>query len=169
MELLPHAWADLVRLETPLFELIFRGSAMYFGILVLLRLMPRRTGAEFSPMDLVFVLLITEAATHSLGDYSSVTDGILMVVIFMAWDYATSSLSYHFPQVERLFIAPPIRVVRDGRMLRRNMRAEFLTEGELLASLREQGIDDISEVKSAFIEGEGEITVIAKGQRLSTS
>lgn len=162
MPLTPDDWASVFQLETALLELIARGSALYFAILALMRFMPRRTGGELATMDLIFVLLIAEAAAHALGDYSSVGDGLVMIVTLMAWNYAINALSYHVPLVERLVASPPLQIVRDGRMLRRNMRREFITEEELVSHLREQGIDHVEDVKVAYVEGEGKLTAVRK-------
>ena len=56
-------------------------------------------------------------------------------------------------------------LVRDGRILRRNLKQEHLAEDELMGKLREHGVDDVKEVKAAFIEPEGEISVIKKKTR----
>jgi uncharacterized membrane protein YcaP (DUF421 family) len=113
-------------------------------------------------MDLIFALLIAEAAAHSLGDYKAVGDGLTLIVFIMGFNYPGNALSYHVPFIERLVSAPPLRIIRDGELLRRNMRREYLTEEELVSYLRQQGIDEIGEVKAAFVEGEGEISVIKK-------
>ena len=160
MEFIPSSWLQLFALETPLLELVARASALYVAILFLIRISPRRTGGELAMMDLIFVILIAEAASHSLGDYTSVTDGIILVLTLLGWNYAINALSYHVPFIERLVTAPPLQVIRHGRLLRRNMRREFLTEEELLGILREQGIDDVRDVKAAYVEGEGHIAVI---------
>lgn len=162
MVFVPAAWSDVFAPETPPLELLARGTVLYFGVLALVRLMPRRTGGGLATMDLIFVLLIAEAAAHALGEYSSVADGLIVIVTLMFWNYAVNSLSFHVPAVERLVSSPTIQVIRDGRLLRRAMRKEYLTEEELMSSLRREGIDDIKEVKSAHIEGEGEITVIQR-------
>ena len=160
--LLPPDWADIFQLETPLLELLARGSAIYLGVLVLMRLMPRRAGGELARMDLVFLLLIAEAATHGFGEYSTVADALIVIVTLMAWDQLINLLSYRIPFIERLVSASAIEVVRDGRLLRRNMRREYLTEDELMSFLRQQGIDDLAEVKSARVESEGKISVVPK-------
>jgi uncharacterized membrane protein YcaP (DUF421 family) len=113
-------------------------------------------------MDLIFVLLIAEAAAHAMGEYTSVADGIVMVATFMGWNYLINALSYRVPFIERLVSSPPLQVIKDGKLLRRNMRREFLTEEELMSHLREEGIGDVKEVKSAHIEGDGKISVISK-------
>ena len=160
MNWLPDAWSDLFVVETPVLELAVRGTILYFAILVLLRFMPRRIGGELATMDLIFVLLIAEAASNGFGLYTSVSEGLVLVLVLIGWDYAINAASYRFRFIEKLVSSPPIQVIRDGRLLRRNMRREFLTEEELMSSLRQQSITSVSEVKAAFIEGEGAVAVI---------
>src|SRR5690606_29753137 len=120
------------------------------------RLMPR-IGGELAVMDLVFLLLIAEAAAHGMGEHKSVGDAIVLVATLMAWNYLLNFLSFHIPFLERLISGSPVQVVRDGRLLRRNMRREYLTEDELMAQLRRQGIEKVEDVKVAYIEGEGQL------------
>jgi uncharacterized membrane protein YcaP (DUF421 family) len=94
-------------------------------------------------VDLIFVVLIAEAAAHALGDYTSVADGLLLILTLMAWNYTVNALSYHVRIIERFLTPPPLQVIRNGRLLRRDMREEFLTEEELMSYLRQQGIDDV--------------------------
>jgi len=154
-------WAELFSLETSFLELLIRGTILYLGLLVLMRFMPRRTGAELGLMDLIWVLLVAEAAAHSMGDYTSILDGIILIMVYMAWDYITNFLSYHVPFIEKLLSSTPLLVIKEGRMLKRNMRKEFLTEEELRSYLSTHGIEDIQNVKKAFVEPDGEITAIA--------
>ena len=162
MDFNPNDWTSVFQPEAALLELIARGSVLYLGILVLMRLMPRRTGGELATMDLIFVVLIAEAAAHALGDYTSVADGIIVIATLMAWNYLINALSYRVRFIERLVSAPPLQVVRDGRLLRRNMRREWVTEDELMSHLRENGFSDVKDVKAAYVEGEGQITALGK-------
>lgn len=141
----------LFKIETPILELMIKGSVIYLGILLLFRVLPRRTGGEMAMMDLIFVLLIAEAATHSLGGYSSVTEGFIVIITMMTWNYLFNFLSYHIPFVEKMVSPPPLQVVKKGKMLKRNMRREYLTEEELTDHLRLEGIDDVAEVKAAYV------------------
>ncbi|WP_313705874.1 YetF domain-containing protein [Massilia sp.] len=161
MNWLPDAWSDLFVVETPVLELAVRGTILYFAILVLLRFMPRRIGGELATMDLIFVLLIAEAASNGFGLYTSVSEGLILilVLVLIGWDFLINAASYRFRFIEKLVSSPPIQVIRDGRLLRCNMRREFLTEEELMSSLRQQSIACVSEVKAAFIEGEGAVSI----------
>lgn len=156
----PDDWSALFVVDIPLLELFVRGSVLYFAILFLMRLMPRRTGGELATMDLIFLLLIAEAASNGFGEYTSVGEGLILVVVLMGWNYIVNASSYRFRCIEKLVSSPPIEIVRNGEMLRRNMRREFVTEEELMSALRRQGLDSLDQVKSATIEGEGPITVV---------
>jgi uncharacterized membrane protein YcaP (DUF421 family) len=162
MTVLAAGWSDLVSLELSIWEHLARGTALYVGLLVLMRVMPRRAAGELEAMDLIFALLIAEAAAHAMGDYTSVADGFLLIVILMGWNYAVNALSYRWRFLERLLEARPLPIIRDGRLLWRNMRKEFLTEAELMSHLHKQGIDDLDAVKVAFVEGDGRISVIER-------
>lgn len=165
MEFIDFDLATVFQIETSVLELIIRGSVLYLGILFLFRVLPRRTGGELAMMDLIFVLLIAEAATHSMGSYESVTEGFVVIGTLMAWNYAINFLSYHIPFFENIVSSPPLLIVRDGKLLRRNMRREYLTEEELMDHLRIEGVDDIKKVKSAFVEGDGKISVVSKKEK----
>lgn len=162
MDLLPESWAPVWALETPLAELALRALVLYFGIVLLLRVMPRRTGGELGTMDLVMILLVTEAATHSLGSYSSLADGLFVIVTVMIIDYAVNALSYRWKWFEWVVASPPLPLVVDGKLQRRNMRREFITEDELRAEMHAHDIRDLSEVERACVESEGEITFITR-------
>lgn len=139
-----------------------RAAVLYFAILLLLRVMPRRTGGELGTMDLVMILLVTEAATHSLGGYGSLGDGLFVIAVLMLIDYGVNAMSYRARWFERLVASPPLPIVLHGKLQRRNMRREFITEDELRAELRAHDIDDLSEVERACVEPEGEITFVTR-------
>ncbi len=154
----------MFQLETPLLELIARGAFLFVLFMVLFRLLPRRTGGELAPMDLVFLLLITEAASHALGDYSSLADGTVQIVTMLALNYLTNRLSFSFRWFERLVEHEPLQVIKDGQTIPRNMRKELLTPEELISHLRLNGVEDISKVQSAHVESDGRLSVIKMNQ-----
>jgi uncharacterized membrane protein YcaP (DUF421 family) len=81
----------------------------------------------------------------------------------MGWSYLLNWLTYHVPAIDRLVAPPALPVVRDGRLLRRNMRAELLTEDELWRLLRHEGVEDLDQVKLATLEADGSISIITQG------
>ncbi|RQP12116.1 MAG: DUF421 domain-containing protein [Chryseobacterium sp.] len=160
MELFPDSWAEVLQPQLPLTELIVRGVVLYMVIVIFLRVLPRRTSGELGVMDIIFLLLVSEGASNALGDYKAVGDGVIMIATFMSCSFLIDVLCYYFPFMSKIFEHPPVQVIKDGRLLLKNMRREFLTKDELMGHLREQQIDDISKVKKAFIEREGKISVV---------
>lgn len=54
-------------------------------------------------------------------------------------------------------------LVVDGRIIRPTLVEELMTEGELLTQIRLNGIEALEDVKAAYLEGNGEISVIKRG------
>jgi len=61
---------------------------------------------------------------------------------------------------ERLLAPAPLSLVKNGRMNRRNMRREFITEEELRSQMRLQGITELEEIKHACLEATGDISIV---------
>lgn len=161
MPLLPTAWSELFAVHTPVLELVVRAIALYLCILALLRILPRRTGGEVAHMDLIFMLLIAQGVAPSLGDYASVTEGLIVIGTLVALDYLLNVLSFRIPAVERIMTRRPLEIVREGTTNKRNMAKEFITDDELMTYLRQSGITELSQVKVALIEGKGKVSIIA--------
>ena len=87
-----------------------------------------------------------------------------LVSIFVAtiagWNWLLDWLSFHFTAVRRLTDPPPLVLVRRGRINARTLRREFITVPELMAGLREQGVEKLAQVKMARLETDGRMTVI---------
>jgi len=163
MELFDVDWRAMVAPDVPILESFVRGSALYFFVFIIMRSTLRRSAGELAMLDFIFVLLVASGAADSMtGGGVSITNGAVVVLTVVMWNYLLNSISWFFPALERLTTPPPLQVVRNGQLDRRNMRKEFLTKEELMAKLREEGIEDLDKVKAAYIEGDGNISVIAK-------
>jgi uncharacterized membrane protein YcaP (DUF421 family) len=69
-------------------EIVVRDSLMYLGLFVILRFMARRQAGHFGPADLLVIVLIADAAQNGPGkEYSSVTEGLALVLTIVAWEY----------------------------------------------------------------------------------
>lgn len=157
-------WHQLVIPSMPLGEIFLRGTFVYLFLFFVLRVMRREAGA-LGISDLLVIVLIADAAQNAMGSqYKSITEGALLVVTIVGWDYLLDWLGYRFPYVRPLLHPSPLPLIKEGELQRRNMRAEWITEDELAGKLREQGIEHIREVKMCFLEGDGKISVLRKKQ-----
>jgi uncharacterized membrane protein YcaP (DUF421 family) len=157
-------WANIFNPQTPVVEIVVRGSVMYLALFALLRLVLKREAGAIGITDLLVVVLLADAAQNALADdYRSIPDGLILVGTIVFWAWALNWLGYRVPLVQRLVHPPPLPLIRDGRMLRRNMEKELITEGELMSQLRQQGVGDVEDVAAAYIEGDGRISVVERG------
>ena len=143
-------------------EIVLRGTIVYLFLFVLLRLLRRGAGA-IGISDLLVVVLIADAAQNAMAsEYKSITEGLILVTTIVVWDYLLDWAGYKFAPVRRLLRPSPLLLIKDGRIQRRNLRREMITEEELIEQLREQGVETVEEVKKSHIEGDGHISVITK-------
>jgi len=157
-------WDEILNPDQPLLEILIRGGLTYFALFALLRFILKREPGAVGITDLLVLVLVADAAQSAMaGDYTSVPDGILLVATILLCSFALDWLGHRFPFVGRIVHPPPLELVRDGVELRRNMARELITHEELMTHLRAQGVEDLSQVKRAFMEGNGQITVVKYG------
>jgi uncharacterized membrane protein YcaP (DUF421 family) len=152
----------MLSLTMPLGEIAVRATIVYFAVIALIRLIPKRNAGHVSPNDMLTLIVIGTLATDAIiGEGSSLADKLVMIGIIVAWSYLLDLLEYRVPALRRLLRDRQTILVDRGKMVRRNMRREMVTEEELMAVLRKEGIDDLASVRSACMEADGEISVIA--------
>ena len=157
-------WAELIIPTHSLAEIIVRGTIMYLALFAILRFVMLRQSSTIGITDILVIVVIADAAQNGFSkDYKSVTEGVLLVLTIVFWDIFLNWLSFRFKIFERLLTPAPLTLVKSGRMNHRNMRKELITKDELMGQLREQGVRELSEVKEACLEANGEISVVKVG------
>jgi uncharacterized membrane protein YcaP (DUF421 family) len=156
-------WADLVIPTHSILEMIVRGSLSYVALFLILRFLMKRQSSTIGIADILVIVVIADAAQNGFSkEYRSVTESIVLVLTIVFWDFALNWLGFHVKPFERLLAPLPVPLITAGRMNRRNMRRELITEDELMSHLRQEGLNDIGEVEIACVEGNGEISVVKK-------
>jgi uncharacterized membrane protein YcaP (DUF421 family) len=156
-KLLDIDWRSIFVPSGSLLEMIVRGTLIYFFCFAVLRLL--RLGIT----DVLIVVLIADAAQNGMSsNYKSVTEGVVLISTLVFWDYFLDYLGTKSKTVERFIRPPKLLLIKDGKMLAKNMKKELLTAEELMSQIRLQGVEDISEVEECYLEGEGSVSVIKK-------
>jgi uncharacterized membrane protein YcaP (DUF421 family) len=107
--------------------------------------------------------LIADAAQNGLGkEYQSVTEGLVLVMTIVAWEYIIDWLTYRFPSLRPVLVPPSLTLIKDGRIVEKALRKEMLSMDELASQLRQQHVEDIAEIKLAKLEGDGRLSVIRR-------
>jgi uncharacterized membrane protein YcaP (DUF421 family) len=109
------------------------------------------------------VVLIADAAQNAMaGSYTSITEGVVLVMTIIFWSWTLNWVAYRSSWFERFVMGPPLPLVRNGKLLRQNMRRELISEDELMSQLRLQGVNSVAEVRMAAIEPDGRISVVMR-------
>lgn len=153
-------WKSVFVPSVGILEIIIRGTIIYLMLFVLLRVLRREAGS-LGITDVLVIVLIADAAQNGMaGEYKSINEGIVLVATIAFWDYLLDWLGLDILSIQRLIHSAPLLLIKDDRMLRKNMRREMITQDELISLIRQQGVESVSEVKACYLESDGGISVI---------
>ena len=156
-------WDQMFVPDLALAESFLRGTLVYFGILILFRVVLKRQAGGVGLPDIMLAVLVSECVSSSINaNANSVPNGLAAAGALLFWSYAIDRAAYRWPWLARRLDPPPVPLIEDGRLLRENMARERVTEAELCEHLRLNGVDDPAKVKSARIEAGGAVSVIEK-------
>lgn len=143
--------------------LIFRTLIAFSFVMLVVRWTGKRSIANLAPFDLAMVIMIGEVAAIPIGDLRvDFLHGLLPVALIGGLHVAVTTLNLHSKAFESFTEGHPTLLVKDGRILRKNLLKERVSESDLLTALRHKEVEDVSEVKEAYIEHAGGISVILR-------
>lgn len=148
-------------LSVPLWEIVIRGSIVYWFLFFIFRSILRRDMGSVGVGDFLFVVIVADASQNAMsGDAKSILDGLALISVLVFWNLLIDWLSYKNEWVRHVMEAPPLVLVRHGVLQTRAMRREFITKDDILAKLREEGIEHLSAVKQMQLESDGQLSII---------
>ena len=156
-------WNDLLVPGIPILEKVIRTLAVYFFLLVGLRLAGKRELGQFNSFDLVVLLLLSNAVQNAIiGNDNSLVGGLIGAVVLLAFNYIMVRFLYEHPGLDKLAEGDCDILIRDGVILDTALHHELITLPELEAAARRQGIDSLSNVQEARIEVGGALSFVQK-------
>ena len=151
----------LFEIHVPVAELMLRGTLVYWLLFLIFRFVLRRDVGAVGIADILLLVIVADAAQNAMsGGYDTFSEGAILVLTIVGWNWLLDFLSYKFDVVRRFATPSRLTLIQRGVPQRRNMRREYITMEELNEKLREQGIDRMADVKAAYLEGDGQISVI---------
>jgi len=155
--------SDLWNPSEPIAELLLRGTLVYFALLIMVRLSGKRTVGQFTPFDLVVVMLISEASQGALiaGD-SSITAGLIVVATLLVLNYGLGFVTARVRALDRLVEGIPVLIARDGELYLDALRRQNLSEADFREAMRQQGIPRDEQIRFAFLETNGHISIVSR-------
>lgn len=143
----------------PVIEKVIRTVAVYFFLILLLRLAGKRTLGTLNAFDLVVLLLLSNTVQNAIiGNDNSLAGGLIGAIVLIAVNYCVVWFLYRHRQVDRVVEGGTTILMRHGAFVEDNLKRQLITHAELLAAARRQGIDHLKDVCIARLETGGNVT-----------
>ena len=150
-------------MSLPWWEFILRGLIIYVFLIVLLRLTGKRQVGQMPPFDLVLLLVLSNTVQNAMiGGDNSIIGGVISAVTLVAANWLVSLLTYRSKKMEALVEGRPELLIHNGKLFERALAQAKLTRHEMMNALREAGCAAVEDVRAAFLENDGTISVIPK-------
>jgi uncharacterized membrane protein YcaP (DUF421 family) len=150
----------MFELGVPWWELPLRAGVIYAALLIMVRVSGRRTIGQFTPFDLLVVMLLSESVSAGLnGGEESVTGGLLAALTLIALNMLVALLTSRFAPAQHVMEGRPILVGRDGQIFDEVLRRQRVPRADVEQALREADCDR-DDMRFAFLEADGKISVL---------
>ena len=150
----------MFNLAVPWWELVIRGLIVYLFLIALLRLTGKRQIGEFSPLDLILLLILSNAVQNSMsaGD-NSLIGGLISATTLVGINYLVNLLMFKNKKFEAILEGGPQVLISQGKIFEEVMNDAKLTRLELDSTLRLAGYFELKKVKLAILENNGRVSV----------
>jgi uncharacterized membrane protein YcaP (DUF421 family) len=140
-------------------EIVIRAAVMFVFLWAVTRAVGRSTLGELSTFELLLYVTMGDLVQQSVTqqDYS-VTSGVLTISVFALFTVLLSWVQWRFPGTRAVIRGKPVVIVRDGVLLDIGSRQQRFTETDLLATARQQGIRDLTDIELAILEADGKVS-----------
>ncbi len=152
-----------------LFRTLVVGALTYIVLIVFLRISGKRTLSKMNAFDLVVtVALGSTLATVLLTKDVALADGALAFALLIALQFAVSWSSVRARWIRKLVTGEPLMLLYQGSFLPAALRQARVTEDEVRAAIRANGLSALSDAKAVVLETDGSFSVTSRGDDSSS-
>jgi uncharacterized membrane protein YcaP (DUF421 family) len=138
-----------------------RSAIIYLFLVIALRIGGKREVGQLTTPDLVVLLVVANGVQNAMvGENTTLLGGIVSTVVIIGVAKVIAVAVSRSPRLERALIGEPRILIIDGVPDPKAMREEEIGMDELMAALREHGVEHVNEVHLAVLEVDGSISVI---------
>lgn len=153
-------WTDLMAIEIAPLEKIVRTTAVYLGMVLLIRFLGRRIIAQMNSLDLVVVLLLSNVVQNAIiGADNSLVGGLLGAMVLILINQGLDRWSERWPALRRFLEGPPTTLVSNGEFDTVAARRMGLGLADIAPALRNQGASNVQDVRQATLVPDGALIV----------
>lgn len=146
-------------------DAVVRALVVYLFLLVLFRIIGRRSLAQITTFDLVVLLIVSEATQQALlGQDYSVINAFLVILTLLGLNALTLMLTYRWKFLDRWINSAPLVLIQDGEPIDDRLRKAKVDEADILEEARRQGLERLDQIKYAVLERDGAISIIPQSE-----
>jgi uncharacterized membrane protein YcaP (DUF421 family) len=154
---------EMFTVTVPILEKIVRPIIVYAFLVLLLRVFGKRELAQLNPFDLVVLLSLSNTVQNAIiGNDNSLTGGLIGAFSLVFTNYLVVRFLFKHRRIDQILEGSPTVLIENGKLRKKALAQEMLTESELLTICHRQGFADIDEVQTAVLEPGG--TFFLKGK-----
>ena len=142
-------------------EIVLRTAIVYFFLVLILRVTGKREVGQMSILELIVILVISDAVQNSMvGENTSLWGGLVAVVTLFVADKLLKFATRRSKRLQKAVEGEPRLLVRDGRVLPKALREEGVEVDDVRAAARGVGVARLEVVRLAVLETDGSISII---------
>jgi uncharacterized membrane protein YcaP (DUF421 family) len=146
-------------LTPDLWQVVLRTAIVYILVLAGLRLAGKREMGELASFDFVMILLLANAVQNAMtGPNTSVTGGVVAAATLLVINFSVSALVHRYPRLRRIILGQRTTLIEQGIPQLDTLEREHIDEDEIMTAAREHDILKISDIRTAWLEVDGNIT-----------
>lgn len=150
-------------------EIALRAVVVFLFLWGVTRAVGRSTLGELSTFELLLYVTMGDLVQQAVTQQdASVTGALIAISVFAVLTVALSWVQWRFPRARSVVNGTPVIVVRDGARVERAVRQQRLSDADLFAAARQQGIRSLDEVELAVLEADGRISFFTRDETPSS-
>lgn len=158
----------MFQMQAPWWEMVVRAAVIYGSLLILVRVSGRRTVGQFTPFDLLVVMLLSESVSNGLaGEEQSITGGVISALTLITINIAVAFITARSTTVQTLVEGNAVLIGKDGKLFRDVLKRERVPLSDVEQALREADCD-LADMRRAFLEADGQISVLQRSPHPET-
>lgn len=146
----------------PILDIVVRSLAVYFFMVIAVRVFGKNQLSQLNAGDVILLLLISNAVQNAMvGSNSSLQGGIVAALVLFVANFIVKKYIFKNQKIKELIEDKPYILVKDGVAFPLILKKVQISEDELEEAVHEHGIENVSEVKLAILEVDGNISIIS--------
>ncbi|AOW10654.1 DUF421 domain-containing protein [Flavobacterium gilvum] len=145
----------------PYLDIIIRSTAVYFFMIIALRIFGKKELSQLNTADVILILLISNSVQNAMvGNDTTLLGGLAAATILFAINFVLKKSMFRYKKLSELLLEKPEILIHNGTLDFKKLSKLDITSDELKEAMREHGVEHFKDVKLAMLEIDGNISII---------